>query len=106
MPIRTILDNTFYLFDFLGTALPATVWPSGARVSQIRILALDTSAAVEWQIAAGTPWFRWSYLQVGFAGIGSAVSVTPAMFTIPMGGMRVPTAMIPTTMTACSAWIA
>ena len=105
MPIRTIVDNTFYLFDSAGTALASTVWPAGARISQIRILALTTAASVTFQIAAGTPWFEWSYTQVGFAGVGSTVSVVPTLYTIPMGGIRVPTAIIPTTLTAATAWI-
>ena len=105
MPIQTIVDNTFYLFDSGGTALASTVWPSGARVSQIRIFAVNTLAAVTLQVAAGTPWFQWNYIQSGFTGVGSSISITQSTFAFPMGGMRVPTAIIPTTLTACTAWI-
>lgn len=105
MPIRALVDNTFYLFDSLGTALASTVWPTGARVSQIRIFALDTTAAVTFQIAAGTPWFQWAYTRNTSVAAGSADSIVPGHFVIPMGGMRVPTAIIPTTLTAATAWI-
>ena len=102
MPIRTIIDNTYYVFDSLGTALP---WPAGARIQQIRLATLSTLAAVEFQVRAGTPWFVWSYLTHGAVSVGSAASVIESYHTIQMGGVRVPTAIIPTTLTACSAWI-
>ena len=106
MPIRTIVDNTFYLFDSAGTALGSTVWPAGARVSQIRILAINTLASVTFQIVAGTPWFQWDYLTQASVPVTSSNSViVPNLYVIPMGGMRVPTAIIPTTLTAATAWI-
>lgn len=105
MPIQTVVDNTFYLFDSAAGRLASTVWPAGARVSQIRVLANTTAASINLQIVAGTPWFQWSYTQVGFAGIGSTVSVVPSLHTFPMGGIYVPTAFIPTTLTAATAWI-
>ena len=102
MPIRAILDNTYYVFDSLGTALP---WPSGARIQQIRLFALNTASVAEFQVAAGTPWFRWAYTTNASVAAGSADSIVPGHFVIPMGGVRVPTAIIPTTLTACTAWI-
>lgn len=103
MPIRALLDNTYYVFDSLGTAI---AWNAGSRIQQIRLLALDTTATVEFQIAAGTPWFRWTYTVHGtFGSGGTGGSVVTSHHVIPMGGVKVPTAIIPTTLTACSAWI-
>ena len=102
MPIRTLIDNTYHVFDSQGTALS---WLSGARIAQIRIFAIDTTAAVVLQLAAGTPWFQWSYLVHGAVSVGSAASVVPTLYTIPMGGVGVKTGIIPTTLTAATAWI-
>ena len=97
MPIQTILDNTYYIFDSLGTAL---LWNAGSRIQQIRILSLSTTATVEFQAVAGTPVFRWNYL-----ANGSTNTFAPSMYVIPMGGVSFPTAWIPTTLTAATAWI-
>jgi len=103
MPIRAIVDNTYYIFDSLGTALS---WPAGARIQQIRLLTLNTTASAEFQVVAGTPWFSWSYVTHGtFGAGGTGGSVVAAHHVIPMGGVRVPAAIIPTTLTACTAWI-
>ena len=100
MPIQTIVGNTFYLFDSAAGRLADTVWPAEAVISQIRILSLSTSAAVEFHIQAGTPWFRWAYL-----ANGSTQTFVPSMYVIPMGNVRLQTAIIPTMLTAATAWI-
>lgn len=97
MPIRTIIDNTYHVFDSQGTVL---TWLAGARIAQIRILAVTTAATVELQVAAGTPWFNFSYLQTVTAN-----TVVPSLFVFPMGGVGVKTGLIPTTLTAATAWI-
>lgn len=102
MPIRTLVDNTYYVFDAQGTGL---TWPAGARIQQIRLFTLNTTAAVEFQVVAGTPWFSWNYLVHGTLLGGTSISIIQSYHTIPMGGVRCPTAIIPTTLTACSAWI-
>ena len=100
MPIRTIIDNTYHVFDSQGTVL---TWPTGARIAQIRIFAVTTAAIVEFQIAAGTPWFDFSYLQT--VAVNSGITLVPSYFTFPMGGVMVKTGLIPTTLTAATAWI-
>ena len=96
MPIRTTIDNTYHLFD--STAGRLTNWPSGARISQIRLHAVNTAAAATFQIAAGTPFFEWAY-------VGAGAGIAPGHYIFPMGGVPCPTAFIPTTLTACTAWI-
>mgnify|MGYP001573287815 FL=1 len=100
MPIRTIIDNTYYVFDSQGTAL---TWLAGARIAQIRIFAVTTAANVEFQLAAGTPWFTFSYLQT--VAVNTGITLVPSTFTFPMGGVGVKTGIIPTTLTAATAWI-
>ena len=93
-----LIDST-YLVDAQATT--ALSWPGGARFSQVRILALDTTAAATFTIVAGgTPIFRFAVLTQG-----AGTSIQPALFTFPLGGVRYPTAWIPTTLTACTAWI-
>lgn len=102
MPLRTLFDNTYYIYDSQGTALP---WLSNSKIAQIRILANNTSANVVFQAMVGTPFFEWRYLLHGSAAGTSSQAVEPALFVIPMGGVRCPTALIPTTLTAATAWI-
>ena len=102
MPGNQIIDNTYYIFVGSGTAIP---WPVGARIQQIRLFTTNTTATVEFQVVAGTPWFSWNYLIHGSAIASSATSVISAYHTIPMGGVQCRLAIIPTTLTACSAWI-
>ena len=97
-----LIDNTFVVFASQGTAL---AWPSGARISQVRLLALNTLASCVFQAVVGTPIFEWRYLVHGTVTPGSGVAVVDATHTIPMGNVSFPTAWIPTTMTACTAWI-
>ena len=93
-----LLNNT-YLVDAQATS--ALAWPSGARISQVRILALDTTASATFTIVAGgTPVFRFAMLTQG-----AGTSIQPALFTYPLGGVSYPVAWIPTTLTACTAWI-
>ena len=97
-----LLDNTYVVFGSQGTAL---AWPAGARIAQVRILALDTTASAVFQVVAGTSIFEWRYL-VHELGVGtSARSIQTAMHVFPMGGVGFKTAWIPTTLTACTAWI-
>ena len=100
MPIQTILDNTYYIFDSGTTALP---WNSGSRLAQIRIFAVSTAANVVFNVVAGTPFFTFNYLQT--VAVNSGIALVPSMFVFPMGGMRCPSAIIPTTLTAATAWI-
>ena len=100
MPIRTVIENTYHVFDSQGTVLP---WNTGSRIAQIRIFAVTTAASVEFQLAAGTPWFTFSYLQT--VAVNSGITLVPSTFTFPMGGVGVKTGIIPTTLTAATAWI-
>lgn len=102
MPNNQIIDNTYYVFVGSVTAIP---WPQGARIQQIRLFTANTTASVEFQVVAGTPWFLWNYITHGALFTASGGSVIQSHHVIPMGGVRVPTAIIPTTLTACTAWI-
>lgn len=97
-----LIDST-YVVDAAGAA--ALAWPGGARISQVRIFAIDTTASATFLLAAGTPILRWNFITHGAVSVGSATSVVQALAVIPLGGVRYPTAWIPTTLTACTAWI-
>ena len=72
----------------------------------IRLWTAGTNASLEFQITAGTPWLRFDYLTHGInAGLGSGASVVERMFVLPFFGKRQSAAIIPTTLTAVSAWI-
>ena len=102
MPGNQLIDNTYYVFVGSGTAIP---WPAGARIQQIRLFTTSTLASLEFQVSAGTPWLLWNYITHGAVSVGSAATLIQSYHTIPMGGVRCQTAIIPTTLTACSAWI-
>ena len=99
MPLQ---DSTYIIYASQGTALS---WPVGARIAQVRILAANTTASVVFQANVGTPIFEWRYLLHELGTSTSARSIETAMHVFPMGGVRMPTAWIPTTLTACTAWI-
>ena len=102
MPLIQIIGSTYHIFDSQGTAI---AWPQGAHVSQIRILALNTSANVVFQVIPGTPVFEWRYVLHELGAGTSSRDVVSALHVIPMGGISMQTAIIPTTMTAATAWI-
>ena len=91
---NVLIDNTYYV-DTPGAAV--LNWPGGARVSQVRFFASDTSAAAIFTVS-GTPILRWAFF-------GSNATATLGAVVIPMGGTRFPTAWAPSTLTACTAWI-
>lgn len=97
-----LIDSTYIVFASQGTAL---AWPSGARIAQVRLLALNTSASCVFQAVVGTPIFEWRYLLHELGSGTSSRDVISAMYTFSLGGVRFPTAWIPTTMTAVTAWI-
>jgi hypothetical protein len=98
---NVLIDNTFYV-DTPGAV--ALSWPTGARVSQVRIFGVDTTAAAIF-VVAGTPILRWGFVTQGAVSVGSATAVVDALTVIPMGNVRFPTAWAPSTLTACTAWI-
>ena len=102
MPVQTIIGNTYYIYDSLGTVL---AWPAGMRVAQIRLLALNTAAEAIFQVSAGTPFLEWRYIRAEAASAASSRVVEPSLYVIPMGGVRMQVGLIPTTLTACTAWI-
>lgn len=97
-----LMDNT-YLVNVAQTTPLA--WPGGARIAQVRILAIDTTASCSFQAIAGTSIFEWRYIFQTFAGGTSDRTVINGMHVFPLGGVRFPSAWIPTTLTACTAWI-
>ena len=97
-----LIDNTYLVSTSQGTAL---AWPRGARIAQVRLLAIDTTASCVFQAIAGTPMFEWRYLLHELGTSTSARTIQTAMHVFPMGNVGFPTAWIPTTMTACTAWI-
>ena len=97
-----LMDNTYLVNVSQTTPL---AWPRGARISQIRILAIDTTAACSFQAVAGTAMFEWRYLLHELGAGTSSRAIVSAMHVFPMGGVGFPTAWIPTTLTACTAWI-
>ena len=99
MPLQ---DNTYIIYAAQAGAL---AWPTGARISQIRIVALNTSASAVFHANAGTPIFEWRYVLHELGAGTSSRDVVSAMHVFPMGGVSFPTAWIPTTLTACTAWI-
>ena len=97
-----LMDNTYLISAPQTTPLD---WPRSARIAQVRLLALDTTAACSFQAVAGTAIFEWRYIFQTFAGGSSDRTIISAMHVFPMGGVSFPTAWIPTTLTACTAWI-
>ena len=91
-------DNTYHILD-TSTALS---WPSNARINCLTLYATGTNAAVAFLIAVGTPIFRFTLINhVSMGG----TTTTPGTYNFVYSGVRFPTAWIPSTLTACSAWI-
>jgi len=103
MPGNQLIDNTYYIFDTSPSAVPS--WPSGASIANIRLWTVGTNAALEFQITAGTPWLRFDYLTHGGFAAGSGGAVVERMFVLTFFGKRQSAAIIPTTLTAMSAWV-
>ena len=97
---NTLYDNTYFVLDTSATALP---WPSGgARIKSLVIWAVNTNASVIFNIGvAGTPVFRFNMILAG----ANSTTTFPSTYTYDFGGVRFHTAWIPSTLTACSAWI-
>ena len=96
-----IFDNTLFINNQATTAIGN--WPSGMRAQSLVIFAITTAATVRFEIYAGTPIFQFNYLQT--VAVNSGISIVPSTFIFPLGGVTFKTAWIPTTLTACSAWI-
>jgi len=97
-----LAGNTYFIQDSAGTALS---WPSQARIQSVVFYAQNTSARATFQASAGTPILEFSLITQGAVSVGSATSVISGTYSIPLGGVSFQTAWIPTTLTACSAWI-
>ena len=99
MPLNQIFDNTYFVTDSATSGLS---WPSGgARIQSIVLHCLNTLAVARFEIYAGTPIFQFSFIQAG----SNSTTTFPSDYVFPIGGVRFQTAWIPTTLTACSAWI-
>ena len=99
---NTLYDNTYLILDSSATALP---WPTaGARIKSLIVLAVNTNAEVVFNLAVGTPIFKFS-IEVHGAGSTQAASVFPSTYAYDFGGVRFQTAWIPSTLTAVSCWI-
>lgn len=97
-----LLNNTYFLQDSAASAL---AWPAHARIQSIVVYAVNTLAALTFLVSAGTPVFEFRLITQGQVSVGSATSVVESTYTYPLGGVDFPTAWIPTTLTACSAWV-
>ena len=98
---NTLRDNTYLILDTSPTALE---WPSGgARVKTVRLRMLNTTSVCVFNIVqAGTPIFMAS---LAIHGVGSSAQVFQTLHNFDMGGVRFHSAWIPSTLTACTAWI-
>ena len=97
------VDNSFIIQESATTALD---WPRGARIQSVVFFAVDTTARAVFQIRAGTPILEWGLLDVkGGGNATSAGFIIQQTYNVPIGGVSFPVGWIPTTMTACSAWV-
>ena len=96
---NNLINNTIFVQEASATALP---WPSKMRVQSVIFYALDTTAAATFVLSAGSPMLQFSLITQ--SSMGGAVSI-PATHSVFFGGVDFPVAWIPTTLTACSAWI-
>lgn len=80
----------------------ALTWPQGARVRAVTILANDTTAAVRFVHSATDAVLHFRFLVSASMG---GTTVIQSYHVIPFFGASFPTAWIPTTVTACTAWI-
>ena len=100
-------DNTYYIDT---TTTNALAWNSGSVINNVIIWAIDTTAVAQFVLAGSNPGltgpgtaltiFRFSIMTQG-----AGTSIMPSTWTVDMGKTRFPTAWIPTTLTACTAWI-
>ena len=98
---NSIVDNTYFILDTSATALE---WPrAGARIQSVVLWAINTGASAVFLVAVGSPIFRFNYIQT--VAVNSGITMVPSTFSFPLGGVRFQTAWIPSTLTACSAWI-
>lgn len=95
-----LIDSTYHIMD---TQVAALEWPSGgARINKVVIYSAGTNAAANFLIGAGTPILIHRILG---SNSGFGLSQFPATQIYDFNGTRFQTAWIPSTLTACSAWI-
>ena len=96
---NSLVDNTYFILDTSPTSLS---WPSNARVQSVVFYATGTNAAAAFLLAVNSPILRFS--MINHVSMGGTVSI-PSTYSYNLNGVRFPTAWIPSTLTACSAWI-
>ena len=96
---NTLFDNTYLIVD---TSVAALSWPNNAMISSVVVAAINTTASVNFLVAANSSIFKCSFITQ--SSMGGAISI-PSTYTFPFYGVRFPTAWIPSTLTACTAWI-
>ena len=96
---NSLVNNTYFILDTSATALS---WPANAMIQSVVFYATGTNASATFLLAANSPILRFSL--INNVSMGSTVSI-PGTYSIPFNGVRFPTAWIPSTLTACSAWI-
>ena len=96
---NSLVDNTYFILDTSPTALS---WPSNARVQSVVFYAINTNASAVFLLAVNSPILRFNLINQ--ASMGGTISL-PTTYSYNLNGVRFPTAWIPSTLTACSAWI-
>lgn len=96
---NSLVDNTYFIFDTQATALS---WLSNARIQSVVFYATGTNASATFLIAVNSPILKFNL--INHVSMGGTVSL-PTTYSYNLNGVRFPTAWIPSTLTACSAWI-
>ena len=92
-----LTDNTYLITD---TSTAALSWPGNAIINNVLIYAVNTNAQAVFLLNVGTPILKFAIITQS-----DGSSTLSATHSINMGQTRFPTAWIPSTLTACTAWI-
>ena len=100
---NVLIDNTYIVTDSSATAL---AWPSNAIINTVVFHAINTSAVALFVYPASLGSVTTAtVLRFSVITQGAGTSIMQSVTSVDMGRTRFNTAWVPTTLTACTAWI-